>query len=294
MTTQSASSQSSQASQTASPELRQWIIEQARSGVSPEVVLKAMTDAGWHEEVAMSTLEEVLAGFLEQRKQEESLPPPVPTPQPHLDGAPTRVFAHDREVQVLLSMHNPRVVVFGGFMTPEECDQLIDAARPRLLRSETVDNSTGGSEVNDARTSHGMFFQRGESELLARIEARIAALVNWPVENGEGVQVLNYSPGAEYKAHYDYFDPAQPGTSTILKRGGQRVGTLVMYLNTVEKGGGTSFPDVQLEVMPIKGNAVFFSYDRAHPSSRSLHGGAPVVVGEKWVATKWMRERRFD
>jgi prolyl 4-hydroxylase len=49
-----------------------------------------------------------------------------------------------------------------------------------------------------------------------------------------------------------------------------------------------------MEVEPIKGNAVFFSYDRAHPSTKTLHGGAAVVAGEKWVATKWMREGRFD
>ena len=61
-----------------------------------------------------------------------------------------------------------------------------------------------------------------------------------------------------------------------------------------EQGGGTVFPDIQLEVAPKRGNAVFFSYERAHPSTRTLHGGAPVLAGEKWVATKWMRERRFD
>ena len=51
---------------------------------------------------------------------------------------------------------------------------------------------------------------------------------------------------------------------------------------------------VALEVAPIKGNAVFFSYDRPHPVTRTLHGGAPVIAGEKWVATKWLREGRFD
>ena len=77
------------------------------------------------------------------------------------------------------------------------------------------------------------------------------------------------------------------------KRGGQRVGTVVMYLNEPEKGGGTSFPDVHFEVAPKRGNAVFFSYDRPHAVTRSLHGGAPVVAGEKWVATKWLREGEF-
>ena len=114
------------------------------------------------------------------------------------------------------------------------------------------------------------------------------------MENGEGLQILRYRPGAEYKPHYDYFDPAQPGSVPILKRGGQRVASLVTYLNTPTAGGATTFPDVALEVAPIRGNAVFFSYDRPHPVTRSLHGGAPVLEGEKWVATKWLRQGRFD
>lgn len=280
--------------QTVTPELRQWILDQAQAGHQPDAVLKAMQASGWREDVALSALETTLQSFLDDQARRTSVPVPRPVPEPRLDGSPSVVFAHDREVRVLLSMRNPRVVVFGDFMSDAECDELVALAAPRLARSETVDISTGGSEVNEARTSRGMFFGRGEAELLRRIEARIAALVHWPVENGEGVQVLHYRPGAEYKPHYDYFDPAQPGTPTILKRGGQRVGTLVMYLNTPQQGGGTTFPDVQLEVAPIKGNAVFFSYDRADPSSRSLHGGAPVLAGEKWVATKWMREGRFD
>ena len=186
-----------------------------------------------------------------------------------------------------------RVVVFGGLLTDEECDHLLERAQPRLTRSETVDNATGGSEVNAARTSDGMFFERGESPVIARIEQRIATLVNWPVAHGEGMQVLRYGPGAEYRPHHDYFDPKHPGTATILQRGGQRVGTVVMYLNTPEAGGATTFPDVSLEVCARKGNAVFFSYDRPHAVTRTLHGGAPVVRGEKWVATKWLREGEF-
>jgi prolyl 4-hydroxylase len=280
--------------QTATPELRQWILDQARAGHPPDAVLKAMIDSGWDESVALVAMEETLQGFLADQSRQRQVPASVPVPEPMLEGSPSTLIAEGREVRVVLSMHDPRVVVFAGFMSDEECDELRALAAPRLARSETVDNTTGGSEVNEARTSAGMFFMRGETPLVDRIERRIAALVNWPVENGEGVQVLHYRPGAEYKPHYDYFDPDQAGSATILRRGGQRVGTLVMYLNTPEAGGGTTFPDVQLEVAPIKGHAVFFSYDCAHPSSRSLHGGAPVVRGEKWVATKWMRERRFD
>ncbi|HEY1394352.1 MAG TPA: 2OG-Fe(II) oxygenase, partial [Methylibium sp.] len=195
---------------------------------------------------------------------------------------------------IVMAMRNPRVVVFGELLSDEECDAIVALARQRLSRSETVDTATGGSEINASRTSEGMFFRRAENELIARVERRIAALLNWPLENGEGLQILYYRPGAEYKPHYDYFDPAQPGSAPILKRGGQRVGTLVIYLNDPVKGGGTTFPDVALEVAAVKGSAVFFSYDKPHPTTRTLHGGAPVVEGEKWVATKWLRVGRFE
>ena len=192
-----------------------------------------------------------------------------------------------------MMLRNPWVVVFGGLLSDEECDAMVADAAPRLARSETVVVQTGGNEVNPSRTSQGMFFGRGETPICQRVEARIAALLNWPVVNGEGLQVLHYRPGAEYKPHHDYFDPAQPGMAAVLQRGGQRVATLVMYLNTPQQGGGTVFPDVALEVAPIKGNAVFFSYDRPHAATRTLHGGAPVIAGDKWVATKWLREGQF-
>jgi prolyl 4-hydroxylase len=66
-----------------------------------------------------------------------------------------------------------------------------------------------------------------------------------------------------------------------------------MYLQAPQCGGATVFPDGGLELMPVKGHALFFSYDRPHESTGTLHGGAPVLAGEKWVATKWLREGVF-
>lgn len=275
------------------PELRQWIVAQAEAGQSAESVLQSMRASGWDEEVAVEAMETTLRGHLEGRALAQGLPPAVPVPEPALDDAPLYLHAGDRRVAVLSSMAQPRIVVFGNLLDDQECEALIAAARPCMNRSLTVAGATGGEEVNDDRTSQGMFFSRAENELVARIEARIARLLRWPVENGEGLQILHYRPGAEYKPHHDYFDPHEPGTPTLLRRGGQRVATLVIYLSEPEQGGGTTFPEVQLEVAPKRGNAVFFSYERPHPVTRTLHGGAPVITGEKWIATKWLREREF-
>jgi len=282
--------------QTVTEELRRWIVAQAEARCRPEDVLAAMKSSGWDEDVAIDALENTLRQRLDelsQRPAAAAVPSSSKVPEPALGDGAVITLSDGHVVTVMMSMKLPRVVVFGHLMSDEECEQLMALAAPRLSRSETVHNATGGSEVNAARTSDGMFFERGEAPLIQRIEARIAELVRWPVENGEGLQILRYRPGAEYKPHNDYFDPAHSGTARILERGGQRVGTLVMYLNTPEGGGATIFPDVGLDVAPVRGNAVFFSYDRAHSSTKTLHGGAPVTAGEKWVATKWMREGVF-
>lgn len=280
------------AQQHITPALRQWIVAQAEVGCLPEDIVKSMVASGWNEETALNALEETLRGRLQEIRG--TVPVQTPVPEPALLQGTNRIAVVGHVVDIVMALRSPRVVIFGNLLTPAECDGLMDLARPRLARSETVQNATGGSEVNEARTSDGMFFSRGEAPLIAQLEARIAALVNWPVERGEGLQILRYRPGAQYLPHHDYFDPAQPGTPAILKRGGQRVATLVMYLNAPRRGGATTFPDVGLEVAPVRGSAVFFSYDRPHAVTRTLHGGAPVLEGEKWVATKWLREGVFQ
>lgn len=272
----------------------QWLMGQVGAGAAPEQVVASLVGQGWAEAAAIEEIERVLRAHLEAHARSEGLPPPVPVPAPVQWNGASRVHAHDRDVDVLAHLVQPPVVVFGNLLDAAECDALITAARGRLRRSTTVDLATGADEVHEARTSEGMCFARGELPVCARIEARLAALTGWPVENGEGLQVLRYGPGAEYRPHYDYFPPEEPGTECILQRGGQRVASIVMYLNTPGRGGATVFPDARMQVAAVRGNGVFFSYDRPHPMTQSLHGGAPVLDGEKWVATKWLRERRHD
>jgi prolyl 4-hydroxylase len=293
--------------QPVTPELQAWLASQTAQGRSRRSIFKAMLDAGWQPASAGQVMQ-----LSEQENAEFGVPPPapadaaqvqaelsvlpkaVPVPSPVLDGTGTMVDAGDKWVQMIQSRHDPELMVFASLLSAAECEALIAEARPRLSRSLTVDTKTGGEELHVDRTSQGMFFMRSENAVVQRIEARIAKLLNWPIKNGEGLQILRYPPGAEYKPHYDYFDPAEPGTPAILSRGGQRVATLIIYLFEPEQGGATVFPDLDLQVSPKRGNAVFFSYAQAHPVSRTLHGGMPVEAGEKWIATKWLREREFN
>jgi prolyl 4-hydroxylase len=140
-----------------------------------------------------------------------------------------------------------------------------------------------------------MFFQREETPFIARLDRRISQLMNSPLEHGEGLQVLHYGPGTQSTPHFDFLAPCNAANQASLARSGQRIASLVIYLNHVIAGGETVFPEVGLSVSPTKANAVYFEYcnSRRQVDYKSAHAGAPVIEGEKWAVTKWMRERRF-
>lgn len=270
------------------PDLLRWLDQQLQAGQKEATLLQSLRDTGWSDAVARQAFAQVVRW--------RSAPAPQaapPIPEPDLRRSPTDIDVGDRAVHVLMALEHPRIVLFGNLLSADECDAIVAAAHPQMARSRTVETRTGSEEINADRTSQGMFFVRGQTPEVARLEARLAKLLQWPLENGEGLQVLHYGPGAEYKPHHDYFDPAEPGTATIVRRGGQRVGTIVIYLNDPEEGGGTSFPEARLRIQPRKGNAVFFSYAQPQAHTLTLHGGDPVLRGEKWIATKWLREREF-
>jgi len=210
-------------------------------------------------------------------------------PEPSVAGSPSYLHIDGQDIKVVAKMNLPRVVVFDNFLSYEECEGLISGIEHKVLQSTVVDDKTGTSIQHEARTSSGSYYNRGQTELVDRIENRIARLLNWPVEFGEGMQVLKYEVGQQYKPHNDYFTTSSGGHLD----GGQRIGTFLMYLNTPKNGGGTSFPNSGLEIAAQAGSALFFSYKDADDTSMTLHAGTPVLAGEKWVATKWLRRSKF-
>ena len=207
-----------------------------------------------------------------------------------------RFTVADREVELAAVMSNPNIAVIRGLLSDEECDEVIRLSRGKMKTSQVVDRESGGSYESSVRRSEGSHFERGENELVRRIEARLSALIDLSVNRGEPLQILHYGPGGEYKAHQDFFEPKDPGSAVLTRVGGQRIGTVVMYLNDVPEGGETAFPDIGFSAKPIKGSAVYFEYQNAEGQLdyRCLHAGMPVIRGDKWIMTKWLRERPYE
>ena len=127
------------------------------------------------------------------------------------------------------------------------------------------------------------------------IEQMMAAAAGMQIFNGEPLAVLNYRPGEEYKPHFDAFLPNDPGASQLLAMGGQRIKTVLVYLNDDFKGGATDFPNRSIRVEPEAGKLLLMENCNPDgtPSQSGLHAGLPVTEGEKWLASMWMREQAF-
>ncbi|WP_316569243.1 2OG-Fe(II) oxygenase [Neobacillus sp. YIM B06451] len=195
------------------------------------------------------------------------------------------IYTEDRAITIIAKIKEPLIVVLDNVLDSKECDELIVLAKDRMKRSKISENHI----ENEIRTSSGMFFDKMENQLVAKIERRVSEIMCIPIEHGEEIQVLHYLPGQEYRSHFDYFSSKSRAVEN------NRISTLVMYLNDVEEGGETVFPRLNFSVTPKKGMAVYFEYfyEEQALNELTLHSGMPVITGEKWVATQWVRRKKL-
>jgi prolyl 4-hydroxylase len=203
-----------------------------------------------------------------------------------VDESGSRKMRKDQWTEIL--SWEPRAFIYHNFLSKEECEYLINLAKPHMVKSSVVDSKTGQSKDSRVRTSSGTFLRRGRDKTIQEIEKRIADFTFIPVEHGEGLQILHYEVGQKYEPHYDYFLD-----DFNTKNGGQRIATVLMYLSDVEEGGETVFPAAKanfssvpwwnelsvcakkgLSVKPKMGDALLFWSMRPDASldSSSLHG----------------------
>lgn len=260
------------------PSWQKWIVENINRGVPFNNIINTLFERGFYN-----------AAYELMSQQSEVIN------IPYIDVSNNSIALPDRTVKLTSTFYPPFVAVIDSFLSNKECDQLIKSSEGKLKNSRVVSPIDGSFADHDARTSTSCGFQRGATDLITKIEKRIEALLHWPEIRGEGLQVLHYEKGAEYRPHFDFFDPKHPNHKEITGKGGQRVGTLLMYLSDVESGGGTCFPKINLEVRPKKGTALYFSNTKFDGGIEplSLHAGMPVIKGTKYLATKWLRTNAY-
>jgi len=192
--------------------------------------------------------------------------------------------------------HDPIIFTVEGVMSELECEHFKRMASRDLKRSLVSgfdkDKNKRGL-LDQRRTSRHYWLSHSNDKITKQVANRISELVQVPLTHAEAFQVLHYTDTQEYQAHYDTFDPSVKEYAHYLKNGGQRIITAIGYLNDVEKGGETSFPNIDEIVTPKRGKILVFhdcykGTEKPHPDS--FHGALPVIKGEKWAFNLWFRK----
>ncbi len=176
------------------------------------------------------------------------------------------------------------------FITPEQCKQIISYADGKLFDSEVV----GGKHKN-IRNSQQCWIPKN-NPLVKPLFDRVSKMFNIPTENAEDLQVVRYLPGQYYNEHHDACCDDNDKCLEFVKKGGQRVLTVLIYLNDEFEEGNTYFKNLDLKIKPPVGDAIIFfplakGTNKCHPLA--LHSGMPVKKGAKWIANLWFRENKF-
>ncbi|MBR7780378.1 prolyl hydroxylase family protein [Undibacterium rugosum] len=259
-----------------------------------QIVMELAINRGY----AVQTAQRMVAAVLDHdgnqlqllRSQTEGEYPDIDTSMEH-----NWITLADARIGIAMEQLAPRMVLLDNFLSDKECDALCDYARDHLESATVhVEDHANGELLRDIRRSDVTSLPQEQFPLISVIEHRIEALTGWPQACGEPLQIQRYGVNGKYEPHYDFFLNDTAYYEKEMTQGGQRLATLIVYLQQPERGGATYMANLGIRVMPRKGSALFFSYPQATRQSGTLHGGDPVHSGEKWIMTKWFREKTDD
>ena len=197
------------------------------------------------------------------------------------DGAPRNLPALERPCST------DAIGLFPGLFSPAECDYLMEVATPLLRPSVVIDSRSGAAVRDPVRTSDVAGFPLVlEDPVIHQLNRRLAAVSGTDVRQGEPLQVLRYRPGQEYKPHVD----------TLPFEANQRVATALCTLNQGYEGGETLFLDLDFQWKGARGDTLVFTNvtKDGRPDPRMRHAGRPVISGEKFLASRWIRAQPLD
>lgn len=180
-----------------------------------------------------------------------------------------------------------QIVEIPALLSRAECQRLITAIDHALVPSTVT---RGPSDYRTSQTCH---LADVAPELTGSLDARLAGLVGVDPALAEPLQGQRYGPGQYFKAHTDWFAPGTEEYEEHTRLCGQRTWTLMVYLNAVELGGETLFARIGRAFTPVPGLALGWNNLDAEgrPNHATLHEALPVQRGQKYVVTKWFRER---
>ena len=235
----------------------------------------------------------------------------------------------DGTIMRLRLLHqSPPVLSLDHFLTEDECRDIRSVATTADAADDDEASSSTIAHRVDSATFQGALSTRTSTSWFCRYDklptllTKAHHLLGVPLETMEEPQIVRYKGGEEFSWHYDEVPSSQ------LTNGGQRLGTLLVYLTEVppSKGGGTTFRDLKesssssspLVMQPQMGSALLFfpSFKDGKPDDRTLHK-SEVLIGDdhedknknnnnnnnnnsdddddyKWIVQMWTHQRNYQ
>lgn len=201
------------------------------------------------------------------------------------------------QAPVALKQHHPapRIYTIENFLPASACAWFIEYALQRMEPSTVRDGATGEDIVSPGRSATLAGSSALEADVVVQLaKLRIAEAIETHVSHQEPTTFLRYEPGQEYLAHYDLIRPQEEAAAAEeLRTLGQRVATVLVYLNEGYEGGETYFPHLDWGFKGKAGDVLIF-WNMSADGERerlSLHAGLSVTAGEKWLLSQWVRAK---
>jgi len=184
---------------------------------------------------------------------------------------------------------NYDVIIIDQFLTNNECDELVEySKKQQLITSETLGEY--GNITSDYRKSEQLWITDNQHQIAKKISDFCESILDLPKKNMESLQLVKYDVSGYFKEHYDA-EPDKTKNNNIK----DRAHTFIVYLNNVEEGGETRFPNLDVNIKPKKGTAIYFKtlLPNGVLLKKSLHQGMPIIRGEKYIVNKWIHLNKF-
>ena len=180
------------------------------------------------------------------------------------------------------------------FLSKKECKKLIKIINENNRKSEVVNNDGIGAKYDESSRTSSTSDLVPNDPLIKKITKRIAKHLGYNSNQAEGLQGQLYAPGEFFRPHYDWFSEGDSYNRNCLNSG-QRIHTMMVYLNEPKKGGKTKFPNLDLKIKPAKGMAVDWpNVVDGKENEKVLHEGSDVKKGKKYIITSWWRENEVN
>ncbi|XP_001981171.2 prolyl 4-hydroxylase subunit alpha-1 isoform X2 [Drosophila erecta] len=181
----------------------------------------------------------------------------------------------------------PYIVVYHDILPEGDIHQLIALAEPRL-RATLAFTEDKSDSVFGAFLPFKDMNSSGEP-VLDRLTQRMRDITGLQIHQRNRINIIKYGFGAHYAARHDFFNETNSETEGY----GDRMATVMFYLNDAPNGGATVFPRINVKVPAERGKVLFwYNLDgETHDvDPKTVHAACPVFHGSKWVMAAWIHE----